>query len=98
MVESDADRQAYLRKLCFRASRRGFLEADLILGPFAVEETPRMSDAELLEFEQLLEIPDHDLYAWIIGREPTPANLDTELMGRLRDFRLRAHAARKEAD
>ena len=94
MVDTDAAHQANLRKLCFRASHRGFLEADLILGPFAREQTPLMTAAELIEFETLLEVPDHDLYAWIIGREPTPAQYDTDLMGRLRDFRLRAHAAR----
>lgn len=98
MSNTDAAHQARLRKLCFRASHRGFLEADLILGPFAKEQTPRMSPAELDEFEALLEVHDQDLYAWIIGRQPTPAEHDTELMGRLRDFRLRAHAARVVAD
>ena len=98
MSDTEAAYQARLRKLCFRASHRGFLEADLILGPFAREQTPGMSAAELDEFEQILETPDQDLYAWIIGREPTPADRDTDLMGRLRDFRHRAFAARTAAD
>jgi antitoxin CptB len=93
-MPSDAEHQAHLRKLCFRAARRGFLEMDLIMGPFAKEETPHMTPAELEEFEVLLEVPDQDLYAWIIGREPTPPAYDTELMRRLCDFRFRAHAAR----
>ena len=97
MSDTDAAHQARLRKLCFRASHRGFLEADLILGPFAVEQTPTMSPPELDAFEQLLEAPDHDLYAWIIERQPTPSEHDTELMGRLRDFRFRAYAARTGA-
>jgi antitoxin CptB len=90
--------QAYLRKLCFRAARRGFLEADLILGPFALEQTPTMTAAELAEFEVLLDQPDQDLYGWIIGLKPTPEAFDTELMARIREFRFRAHAVRTGAE
>ena len=82
--------------LIFRASRRGFLEADLILGPFASRHVAEMSPAELDAFEHLLDQPDQDLYGWIIERTPTPAEFDTPLMARIRDFRLVAHAARAE--
>ena len=83
--------------LIFRASRRGFLEADLILGPFASRYVAGLSAAELDEFERLLDQPDQDLYGWIIERTPTPAEFDTPLMARIRDFRLVAHATRAEA-
>jgi len=71
----------------FRAWRRGFREADLILGPFADSHARNMSEAELSEFEALLDQADHDLYAWIIGSEPPPAQFDNQMLARLRAFR-----------
>ena len=53
---------ARLKKLRFRAWRRGFREADLILGPFADKHVSGFSPAELDWFEAMLEVPDHDLY------------------------------------
>ena len=78
---------ARLKKLKFRAWRRGFREADLILGPFADNHVSSFSPAELDAFEALLEVPDQDLYAWIIEREPTPPEWDGELMRRIKAFR-----------
>ena len=66
------DNDARLKKLRFRAWRRGFREADLILGPFADKHVPGMGPDELDEFERLLDQPDHDLYAWIVGTLPAP--------------------------
>ncbi|WP_245531384.1 FAD assembly factor SdhE [Asticcacaulis biprosthecium] len=79
-------REARLKKLSFRAWRRGFKEADIILGHFADEHLGRMSDADLDIFEVLLEVPDHDLYGWIIEREPAPADFDSEIMKQLNQF------------
>ena len=88
----EPSREARLNRLSFRAWRRGFREADLILGPFADLHLKALSDDQLGEFERLLEVPDQDLYAWIVGREPTPAEHDGEVMRMVQDFRLRAHA------
>jgi antitoxin CptB len=85
---------ARLKKLRFRAWRRGFREADLILGPFADKHVADFSAAELDWFEDLLEQPDQDLYAWIIGTAPTPPAYDGEIMNRIKQFRFEAHIAR----
>src|SRR6201990_1588040 len=79
---------ARLKKLRFRAWRRGFREADLILGPFADKHVPAMSPAELDTFEVLLEQPDQDLYAWIVETLPTPTEFDHEIMNRIKAFRF----------
>ena len=79
------------RKLKLRAWRRGFREADLILGPFADKHVPLFTAAELDWFEDLLEQPDQDLYGWILEREPTPARFDGPLMQKLKAFRDEAH-------
>lgn len=82
-----------LRKLNFRAWRRGFREADLIVGAFADAELPAMDAADLDRFEALLEVPDGDLYDWIVGRaEPAPEH-DHAVMHRLREFRFVVSAA-----
>jgi antitoxin CptB len=90
---TDVD-DARLKKLRFRAWRRGFREADLILGPFADKHVASFSAAELDWFEAMLEVPDQDLYGWIVGTAVTPAQYDTEIMNRIKKFRLEAHAIR----
>jgi antitoxin CptB len=82
---------ARLKKLKLRAWRRGFREADLILGPFADRHVSSWGEAELDWFERLLEQPDQDVYAWILERAPTPAEFDGPLMSELKAFRDEAH-------
>jgi antitoxin CptB len=74
------------KKMIFRAWHRGMREMDLIMGRFAEQRIDAMSDAELDTFELLIEAPDRDLLAWITGREPTPANYDTEVFRALKAF------------
>jgi antitoxin CptB len=73
-----------LKKIRFRAWRRGFREADLILGPFADTQTAAMSDERLCRFERLLDQPDHDIYAWVVRSAPVPAEFDDDLLAELR--------------
>jgi antitoxin CptB len=92
-AETPSDpRRERLGRLTFRAWRRGFREADLVLGPFMEAEGTALSDAELDAFEALLAEDDHDLYAWIIETKATPEPHDTPLMARLRAF-MRAHVS-----
>ncbi len=87
---------ARLKKLKLRAWRRGFREADLILGPFADSHVHEFSAAELDWFETLLDQPDHDLYEWILERQPIPAQFVGERMNQLKAFRDAAHLHRGE--
>ncbi|HEY9216553.1 MAG TPA: succinate dehydrogenase assembly factor 2 [Phenylobacterium sp.] len=87
-----------VKRLRHRAWRRGFREADLILGPFADKHGPNMTAEQLDEFEALLDQPDQDIYEWIIERLPTPAAFDGEIMRMLKQFRFEAHEARGEFD
>lgn len=81
------------KKLRIRAWRRGFKEADLILGRFADSALNTMSDEDVRAFERLLDQPDQDIYGWIIGREPVPAEFDGPIMTALQSFRVDADAA-----
>jgi antitoxin CptB len=76
-----------LKRLRIRAWRRGFREADLILGPFADRYCADLTEAELTDFEALLQENDQDVYAWIIDTLPIPPAFDTAVMNRLRAFR-----------
>jgi len=89
-----SDDDARRKKLKLRAWRRGFREADLILGPFADRYVQTFDDAELDWFERLLDAPDQDIYGWILEREPTPAPHDGPLMDRLKAFRDEPKAPR----
>lgn len=85
-MQDEETRAARRRKLSFRAWRRGFKEADIILGHFSDEALPAMSDTDMDVFEVLLEVPDQDLYGWIIERDPTPAPYQSDIMKQLNVF------------
>ena len=83
-----------VNRVRFRAWRRGFREADLILGPFADSHAPGMASAELAQFEVLLDQQDHDLYAWITAAAPIPPEFDHALMARLRGYLIEVSRSR----
>jgi antitoxin CptB len=82
------------RRLLYRAWHRGTREMDLVMGRFADAELTTMADAEVAEFEQLIEVPDPDLFAWLSDREPAPPNYDTPLFRRLAAYHARPAAER----
>jgi antitoxin CptB len=74
------------RRLLFRCRHRGIREMDFVLGRFADAELPALSDGELDELETWLDIPDQQIFAWVNGSQPTPAQIDTALFRRLCAF------------
>ena len=85
-TRSSADLDPRRRKILFRAWHRGMRETDLIMGRFADAEIGGLSEAELDEFERLIEVLDRDLLSWVTGEAPVPANYDTDLFRKLRAF------------
>jgi antitoxin CptB len=75
------------RRLLFRAWHRGMREVDLITGRFADAHIGTLSEAEVDAFERLMDVPEPDLLAWIMGAAETPADYDTALFRKMRDFR-----------
>ena len=55
------------RRLLFRSWHRGTREADLIMGRFADVHIEGFSDAELDQYEHLLDAIETDLLAWVTG-------------------------------
>ena len=74
------------RRLLFRCWHRGIREMDLVLGHFADAHLTSLNEAELDELEGWLDIPDQQMFAWVNGAELAPAELETALFRRLREF------------
>lgn len=81
-------RETRLKRLRLRSWRRGIREMDLILGPFADTALAGLTDAELDAYERLMEEPDWDLYAWVVGQAAPPAEHEA-LIRRLASFHKR---------
>jgi antitoxin CptB len=81
------------KRLLFRCWHRGTRELDLILGRFADAEIADLSDDELGQLEQLLEVPDPDFYAAVTGDRPLPAEEVNPLFERIKSFRVADHGA-----
>jgi antitoxin CptB len=81
------------KRLLFRCWHRGTRELDLILGRFADAEIADLSDDELGQLEQLLEVPDPDFYAAVTGDRPLPAEDVNPLFERIKSFRVADHGA-----
>lgn len=77
------------KKLRFRSWRRGTREMDLLLGQFADDRIQTMSEDELDAFAVVLRRGDQDLYEWVTGKRPWPADLDNALTLRLTRFAQR---------
>jgi antitoxin CptB len=79
------------KRLLFRCWHRGTREMDLILGRFADTTIASLSDDELAELEQLIEIPDPDLYAALSGDRPLASQYAGPLFERIKAFRPGEH-------
>ena len=74
------------KRLLFRCWHRGTREMDLILGRFADAAIADLSDAELEQLEQLIEVPDPDLYAALSGDVFLAPGFRTPLFDRIKSF------------
>jgi antitoxin CptB len=75
------------RKLLFRSWHRGLRELDLVLGVFADAAVDDLTEAEIDQYERLLDIPDTELLAWIMGERTIPAEHQNPLFERILAFR-----------
>jgi antitoxin CptB len=64
-------------------------ELDLICGPFADAHLDALDEAGLDAFEQLLTVPDNDLYDWLCDRRTPPERYRTKLYEQVYNFSRR---------
>ena len=81
------------KRLLFRCWHRGTREMDLILGRFADAEIASVTEDELAQFEQLIDLPDPDLYAALTGNRPLAPEYASSLFDRIKSFRSADHDA-----
>ena len=83
---TSADLDVRRRRILFRAWHRGTREMDLLMGRFADAALAALSDTQLDEFERLIDVPDQDLFRWIMGEAEAPRAYDTPLFRQLKAF------------
>ena len=81
------------KRLLFRCWHRGTREMDLILGRFADTEIAGLTDDELGQLEQLIDVSDPDLYAALTGNAPLAPEYASPLFERIKAFRPADHDA-----
>lgn len=60
------------RNRVFWRSRRGLLELDLLLVPFAEGPYVELDASEQALYAEMLDFEDMEIYAWIAGRDQPP--------------------------
>jgi antitoxin CptB len=86
------DRDVRVKRMTYRSWHRGCKETDIILGFFADNQLPHVSDAELDIYEAFLDEEDADIWKWLTG-EWQPENADfIPLLEKLRGYNVFASA------
>ena len=83
--------ESRLRWLC----RRGMKELDVIMSGYLENHYANATDAEKKGFKALLEMPDPDLYALLLGRQ-TSSNFSIQHAAQsIRDISMLSHSILK---
>jgi antitoxin CptB len=78
------------RRALFRSWHRGMREMDLLMGRFADAQLAGLSEAELDDFEALIEAPDRDIFGWLTGEVDIPPAYDTPVFRKVLAFHTHA--------
>ncbi len=78
------------RRILFRSWHRGMRETDLLMGRFADAAIARLDEPGLAAFEDLLEVPDRDIFGWLTGELQVPPAYDTAVFRKLKRFHSHA--------
>ncbi|KAG7461607.1 hypothetical protein MATL_G00192850 [Megalops atlanticus] len=76
------------RRLLYESRKRGMLENCILLSLFAKQYLNTMTEAQLQQYDRLINEPsnDWDIYYWATEARPTPAVYEGEVMELLREF------------
>lgn len=88
-MTGDAELETRRKRLLYRSIYRGNKENDILLGQFARAEIATFDAAELDDYERLLERSDNEIFDWVSGQQPVPADADCGVLRRLMAFRVR---------
>jgi antitoxin CptB len=85
-MRSSAELEPRRKRLLFQSWHRGTREMDLLLGRFADATIQDWTEDETAEMEQILRVPDTELYRWITGQDTVPDNHRSEMLTRVIEF------------
>ena len=88
-MAEDVELQTRRKRLLYRSIYRGNKENDILLGQFARAHIAEFTPAELDQYERLLETGDNEIFDWVTGQVPVPADKDTPVVRKLLAFRVR---------
>lgn len=74
------------RRAAWRAGHRGTKELDLLVGRFAVQRLPGMTEAELAHFERFLAVNDPEIQAWLLTPSVTADPEFADVVAQIRSF------------
>ncbi len=86
----DNSKDKKIKKLLFRSMHRGTKEMDIILGNFAKKNLDSFSNADLNEFEEILNIPDDTLFSWYMKKTSIPSVFNNKILKLLMNFKLKS--------
>lgn len=82
---TDEQRLGYIQQLRWR-SRRGLLELELLLLPFATDRLDSLDEVTLGEYERLLVCEDLDIYDWLQQRSAPDDDSLRKIVTAIRDY------------
>ncbi|WP_236870196.1 FAD assembly factor SdhE [Candidatus Bandiella numerosa] len=74
------------KKLLYQSTHRGCKELDIILGSFAEKFLMNLESESIKQYEELLQVPDNDIYNWVIEKSIPPKRYDTKLLSSIISF------------
>ena len=80
------DDLAYRKRLIYRAKQRGWLEVDLLMGSWAMDNVMNLSIEECRQFEAILNCETLDIFNMVTKQMAVPQVLQTPMMNRLQEY------------
>jgi len=75
--------KVFKKKILHRAKYRGIKELDIIFEKFVLLYGNKINNSQLLQLEELLNIPDNELLEILLNKRKIPTNLDNNIMRKI---------------
>ena len=76
----------FKKKILHRSKYRGIKELDIIFERFINNFSNQFTDDDYIELEQILDIPDSELFDIILKKKSPPANLKNSILDKILKF------------
>jgi succinate dehydrogenase flavin-adding protein (antitoxin of CptAB toxin-antitoxin module) len=86
-VECLGEKPTQLKRLLYRANKRGMRETEEILGNFFEHQSRYITDADIKVIGEFLDEPDPDILKWIVIDKSLPDKYrENGIIGKLKDY------------